>query len=389
MLNGWINRVADAPVSHRWTIETTDRVDLIQHDWTTLVKTGRSTPFQTQAWLGPWYRIVAPYFNATPLFVVVRNASGAPQMLLPLCLRRHGILRIIEFADCGLSDYNAPLLSHDFAPSAGEMRDLWREILRVLPTADLVRLEKVPAAFAGGPNPLQAISDARPMSINYWRVALPRTRKEYESRLTSTFAKELRRKNRRVEGRGKAALVHAKTPEDALRIFDALAAMRAHRFEELGRDNVLGVPELRSFYEAVITENWTEGFASLSALDVDGTIAAALFALRHDNAYYLLLSSFRDGEWKSASPGNVILDRMTTHLIESGVGVFDYTIGNESYKRDFGAEPQALLAADCARSVLGWPFAMRRVLSHHVGRRLRSPAATRAHSLAKQLLKIS
>lgn len=388
-LNGWIYRVAGTSVSQRWTIATTDRVDSIQHDWDALVKAGRSTPFQTQAWLRPWYRIVAPYVGATPLFVTVKDAVGAPQMLLPLCVRRQGMLRVIEFADGGLSDYNAPLLSRDFAPSAAEMRDLWREILRVLPPADIVRLEKAPASFAGGPNPLQALGETRPMSIDYWRVALPSSRKEYEKRLTSTFAKELRRKNRRVDGKGKSELVHAQTPEQALRFFDALAAMRTERFAELGRDNVLAEPQLRSFYEAVITENWGESFTALSALEVDGEIAAALFALRHANTYYLLLSAFRSGEWKSASPGNVLLDRMTTHLIESGVGVFDYTIGNESYKRDFAAEPQALLAADCAVSMLGWPVTMRRVLSHHVGNSLRSPAMSRARSLAKRVLKIS
>ena len=93
-------------------------------------------------------------------------------------------------------------------------------------------------------------------------------------------------------------------------------------------------------------------------------------------------------KWKSASPGNVILDRMATHLIESKVGVFDFTIGNESYKRDFGAEAQTLATGDYPLSVLGWPVAMRRTLSHHVGKGLRSPAVTRATSMARRLLRI-
>jgi len=351
-----------------------------------MVKTGRTTPFQTPAWLSPWYRIVAPHIGAEPLFVAVRDRAGAPLMLLMLCTRRQGMLRTIEFADGSLSDYNAPLVASHFRPSTQEMRELWRQIVAALPPADVVRLDKMPAAFAGAPNPMQALAGTRPISIDSWRVALPKTRAEYDKRLTSTFLKELRRKNRRVEGRGKTSLIHAKDPADALRMFDALARFRTHRFKELGRDNVLVVPALRSFYEAVITEGWSQGFTSLTALEVEGDIVATLFALRHDNAYYLLLSAFRNGEWKSASPGNVILDRMTTHLIESGVGTFDYTIGNESYKRDFAAEPQPLLVADQPTSILGWPVAMRRALSHQVGRGLRSPAMARIRTLAKGVL---
>jgi CelD/BcsL family acetyltransferase involved in cellulose biosynthesis len=382
--------VADASNSTRWTIQATDRVELIQRDWDTLVKTGRATPFQTPAWLGPWYRIVAPHIGARPLFVSVRDAaSDAPLMLLPLCTRRQGVLRIVEFADGSLTDYNAPLVARDFAPSASEMAELWQRILRALPPADVIRFEKMPAAFAGASNPLQHVGETRSMSIESWRVKLPAKRADYEKQLSSTFLKELRRKGRRVDGRGKSALVHATDSTQALRIFDALATMRTHRFEELGRDNVLVVPALRAFYEAVITENWSEGFTALSALEVDGEIAAALFALRHADTYYLLLSAFRNGEWKSASPGNVLLDRMTTHLIETGVAVFDFTIGNESYKRDFGAQPQTLLVGDHAVSLLGWPVAMRRVLSHHVGNGLRSPAMARATSLAKRFLRIN
>jgi CelD/BcsL family acetyltransferase involved in cellulose biosynthesis len=379
--------VAVASTSGPWKILATDSVELIQRDWDFLVKSGRATPFQTPAWLHPWYRIVAPHIGARPLFIVVRNAaSDAPLMMLPLCTRRQRMLRIIEFADGGLSDYNAPLLARDFVPGESEMAKLWQSILKALPAADVVRLNKMPAAFAGGPNPLD---HTHAMSIESWRIQLPSSRVDYDKRLTSTFLKELRRKGRRVDGRGKSALVHAADSDHALKIFDALARMRTHRFEELGRDNVLAVPALRSFYEAVIVENWSQGFTALSALEVEGEIAATLFALKHDNTYYLLLSAFRNGEWKSASPGNVMLDRMATHLIETGVGTFDFTIGNESYKSDFGAEPQPLLAGDYPRSLLGWPVALRRALSHRVGNGLRSPAVVRATSLAKRFLRIN
>ena len=377
------------PSTCNFEIDVTDRIDLVQRDWDALTQTGLHTPFQSRNWLEPWYAIVGPHFGARPLFVTVRDReSGIPLMLLPLSSSRQGLLKIIEFADGGLSDYNAPLQAESFSPNEREMRDLWRRILAALPAADVVRLQKLPAAPGRIVNPLHRLQEVRPMSIDSWHIELPTTRAAYEKTLNSTFAKELRRKGRRVESRGKAALVHARDSDDALRIFAALAEMRAQRFEELGRHNVLGVPALRSFYETVIVDGWRQGFTALTALEVDGNIAAALFALRHAKTYYLLLSAFRNGEWKSASPGNVALDRMATHLIETGVDIFDFTIGNESYKRDFGARPQALGMGDYPLSLLGWPVAIRRVLSHHVGNGLRSPAMARATTAARKLLRI-
>lgn len=375
--------------TEKFKIEIAERLELVQRDWDALMLDGRYTPFQTPHWLRPWYALVAPHIGARPLFVTVRDrVSGEPLMLLPLCLRRLGLLKIIEFADGGLSDYNAPILASNFSPRGTEMQELWRAILAALPFADVVRLQKLPALLDGRENPLHHLNEIRRMSLESWCVELPKTRAAYEKMLAPTFNKELRRKGRRVESHGKASLVHARDRADALRIFDALAEMRALRFEELGRDNVLAVPALRAFYETVIVEGWDHDFTALSALEVDGTIVAALFALRHAKNYHLLLSSFRSGDWKSASPGNVALDRMASHLIETGVEIFDFTIGNESYKRDFGAKPQALAMADHPLSLIGWPHAMRRVLSHHVGNSLRSPAVGRATSAARRILRI-
>ena len=84
-------------------------------------------------------------------------------MFLPLCLRRRHGLKTIEFPDLEVSDYNAPLLAPDFDPGDDELQDLWADIRKALPRADLVRLEKVPTALFGRMNPLARLA---------WTVAI-------------------------------------------------------------------------------------------------------------------------------------------------------------------------------------------------------------------------
>ena len=86
------------PSTCNFEIEVADRIDLVQRDWDALMRAGQHTPFQSRNWLEPWYAIVGPHFGSRPLFVIVRDHdSHAPMMLLPLCLRRQGLLKIIEF----------------------------------------------------------------------------------------------------------------------------------------------------------------------------------------------------------------------------------------------------------------------------------------------------
>ena len=67
-----------------------------------------TTPFQDFRWLGAWY---GAFTEVEPVIAVITDARTLEQVaLLPLVRHpRHG-LRIIEFADLDLTDYNAPLL---------------------------------------------------------------------------------------------------------------------------------------------------------------------------------------------------------------------------------------------------------------------------------------
>ena len=70
-----------------------------------------STPFQHPQWYDAWYGAFADVDGVEPLIAVVTDAAtGERAALLPLIRRRHNGIRIVEFADLDLTDYNAPLL---------------------------------------------------------------------------------------------------------------------------------------------------------------------------------------------------------------------------------------------------------------------------------------
>jgi CelD/BcsL family acetyltransferase involved in cellulose biosynthesis len=74
-----------------------------------LERAGVATAFQRLIWLRLWQCELAPSRGATPIFVLVAEADGRPLMLLPLCQRRHWLLRIIEAADLGVATTPHPL----------------------------------------------------------------------------------------------------------------------------------------------------------------------------------------------------------------------------------------------------------------------------------------
>jgi CelD/BcsL family acetyltransferase involved in cellulose biosynthesis len=330
------------PASARaFTVEVSFDSAEVSSQWAELETCG--TPFQTRAWLLPWRRIVAPKFGATPIYVTVRDRSTRRAvMFIPLCGRRWRGQATIEFSDLGLNDYNAPLTAPDLDLDAADMRDLWDQICRALPAADIVRFDKVPATFRGRDVPIARLEWMRRSELCAWELRLPPTRELYDQRtLDRKTRKEHRRKRKHLAERvGAFELCRAARPSDGEAIFDALRNQRSVRFRRNRRNDVLVDPCLLAFYRAVIFDEWSP-FVDLSALKAGDTILAALFALRHEGAYLLLMHSFEPA-LEAVSPGIVAIDEMVTRVIESGDRCFDFTIGNEAYKREFGVRAMPL-----------------------------------------------
>nr|WP_294526093.1 GNAT family N-acetyltransferase [uncultured Rhodopila sp.] len=340
----------------RFVVDVQDDPSVVASRWAQLEPAG--TVFQTRAWLLPWYRVIAPHINASPLFVTVADRlTGRPLMFFPLCMRRKAGLAIIEFPDHGVSDYNIPIVAPDLSLGAGEMQALWQQICRALPPADAVLITKMPELLSGSPVPLVQLDWLQRMELRSWTVSLPGSREEYDkTTLKNKDRKELRRKRRHLADiAGEVALSVATSDGDRQEVFQALVRQRLARFKDCRRRDILADPMFLRFYEAVALEN-PGRIGALSTLRTRDACMATLFGLVHNGTYLLLIHSF-ELPLERLSPGIVAIDEMITSAIDSGLSHFDFTIGNEPYKRQFGVQPGFLYEGIYPLSVKGRLFA--------------------------------
>ena len=73
----------------------------------------------------------------------------------------------------------------------------------------------------------------------------------------------------------------------------------------------------------------------MSRLEVGPEVAAASLGLRFRACYYLVLSSYHDGEISRFGPGRAHLHELLRYTIDCAYQRFDFTIGDEPYKRDW------------------------------------------------------
>jgi CelD/BcsL family acetyltransferase involved in cellulose biosynthesis len=321
------------------------------------------TPFQGPQWIDAWYRAFAGVDHVEPLIAIISDAATGEQVaLLPLIRRMQKGIRIVEFADLSLTDYNAPILAA--APRhAIAARALWRDLkaaLRRMPgRADLVRLQKMPVDFDGRPNPLALLDGAGPCSLNGNIVTTGDDFGAYRHSLERTVRKELERSWRVFTRDPAAAFKFVTDKSEALRILSTMEIQQGTRMQQLGLNFILNDETSAAFYRNLVGGGVNNGYLVVSTLTVGEEVVATLLGIRSGSHYLMVRISNAGGKWSNCSPGRLIIERTMAALHEDGVRKFDFSIVNYAYKRRFGVAHMPLVDVSAALSWRGVPYALR------------------------------
>jgi CelD/BcsL family acetyltransferase involved in cellulose biosynthesis len=345
------------------------RVEFVR-DWTKASARwsngGDATVFQHRHWLDAWYRA---FDTVDPVIAIISDTGTQRDVaLVPLvCRNQHGV-RSVEFADLGLSDYNAPILASDAPYVAASLRTIGSALLaalRQLPDRpDLIRLKKMPLEIRGRPNPLAEIEGAGTCSVNGNVVDLG---DDFEAYRASIRKIQLPRRWRVFTRHLGARFEVVTGVDEALRILDVMDHQQHERMKQLGQKFVLDEPHYAKFYRDLVGRGLAEGYAVISALICGDEVVATTLGLRHGPHYSLLRNTNAGKQWSNCSPSQLCIERTMAALHRQGVRYFDLSIGNYDYKRRFGANPLPLTDVGIALSWRGMPY----VLGDHAVERLR------------------
>ncbi|MBL8572297.1 MAG: GNAT family N-acetyltransferase [Hyphomicrobiaceae bacterium] len=335
----------------RFAAEIHDDPATIEADWRALEADGHLTAFQRFDWCRPWYGAVGAHGRARPLIVLVRAADGRAVMILPLCRYRRGLMRVIGFADLRVADYVAPVVSGDRRYEAADHDAMLAAALAALPACDLLRLSKMPARVGGIENPLMRLAGVARFPVSAWSVPLGGAG-EVDLRLKS--GGQARRKWAKAERTLAPRLRVAGVDLTVEAAFEALVAQRRVRFGALGRDDVLADPLWLEFYRRAAVGNDGRPAVELTQLELGGEVVANALGIDFAGAYHIIIPTFRiDGDWPKASPGLCLIAALMRRSMARGDRLFDLTIGDEPYKREFDAEEQPLHETTLPRSPVG------------------------------------
>jgi CelD/BcsL family acetyltransferase involved in cellulose biosynthesis len=317
-----------------------DDLSAVETDWRAFEREADCTVFQTFDWGSAWHRHIGVRRNVTPVIISGRDAAGELLFILPLAIETSGLVRRLIWFASDLCDYNAPLLAPDFSRriNPAGFLELWRDIVDRLQSHpnfryDLVEFEKMPERVGVQANPMLELSAVRNPSNAYLTRLSGDWESFYAAKRSSATRRRDRTKRKRLAEFGEVKFVDPASAEEVAASFEILMQQKAVQFARMGVSNLFARPGHPEFFREVATTR--RDLVHVSRLDVGAVPAAVNLGLMFRGCYYHVLASYTDHDLSKFGPGAAHLHDLMGYAINRGCKAFDFTIGDERYKRDW------------------------------------------------------
>jgi CelD/BcsL family acetyltransferase involved in cellulose biosynthesis len=286
-----------------------------------------ATPFQTPAWLLPWWRCFTP----GDLVIMAVERGEALVGLAPFYREDRTYGRRLLPLGISLSDY------HDVLVDPAEISAAWEVIVELAkqePGWELWTLEELmPGATALGlPCPSGWQEQVEPQSAC---PTLALGSIDLATLLPKSKRQDLNLARNRAARRGPVAIAAADAASIG-ELLEHLLRLHSSRWASRGQAGVLNEEPVRRFHHAAASGLAEAGLLRFYTLAFDKQIVAAYYGFGHRGRAYFYASGF-DPAFAFESPGVLVTAHAIEQALREGAREFHFLRGQEAYKYGWGA----------------------------------------------------
>lgn len=293
-----------------------------------------TAPAQHPLWVAAWAAQ-----QGSDCLIASLNRAGRRVLALPLEVVREGRLGIARPIGGSHANGNFPVVTSDFSAAGtakGEIEALLAALARARPDIDLLALDRQARALEGNPNPLAALFPSYESPNVALAVDLAGGFEAVlQRRSGQRKCKKHRSQIRKFEAAGGFRCFRAATSEAVKALLAAFFAMKQRRFTAMGVRDVFADAATRLALEALFTGALAEDDPPffLQGLEVGGRLRAVAGLSRCGSRLICEFGAIAEDELVHASPGDFLFFEMIGQACADGFAVFDFSVGDEPYKR--------------------------------------------------------
>ncbi len=297
-----------------------------------------ATPFASPQWTRPW---VSHWQDIGEPWVLVVQEHERTVGLAAFVLRRRGPIRFLQGLGTVVGNYWDVIAAPEERDAVA--RSVAAELRRRSAEWDALILDRLPDASV-----LESAARAAGLRLDQAEptpcpgMALPNSYEDYLSGFSSSGRQRFRRRARPIDD-GTLTIRSVTSPTELSAAVEHWSEMRARWWQERGLEMN---PEHSSerflrFTREAISAMVPAGLAVVwEVLSSDEVIGVSINFV-DDRTFYYWLSGF-DPRAERLRPGHAVIAHSIRWSIESGRTYYDFMIGGEPYKYEYGADQRTL-----------------------------------------------
>ncbi|HEX6534302.1 MAG TPA: GNAT family N-acetyltransferase [Gemmatimonadaceae bacterium] len=305
-------------------------LDALRPEWTRLWAAADATPFQSPAWLIPWWR---HFGRGTPMVLTLRRERSLVGVVPMYTWDGDGDARLVLIGTGNTDHLDALFLpGMESAAAMAAVAHLaarggaWSgwDFQQLPPASPLLR----------APVPERVRSEVReqePCPV----MPVPAPSETLSARLPRGLRRRLAYARNRAGRMGDVRFVMA-DEENLSELLEALFRLHEARWADRGAAGVLADETVRAFHAEAALELLRLGALRLYALRIDGRIIGVHYGFADRRRAYYYIGGFAP-EYGMVSPGVLLVAHALEQAARDGVREFDFLRGRERYKYEWGA----------------------------------------------------
>ncbi len=332
-------------------------------DWPSIAddRGTRMYVYQSREFLDVWMNTIGSAGRIECYFVVVRDSDAAPVLYLPLAIETKFNIRFLRFMDCGVADFNTPIVNAGRELTQQEFDAIWPEVLALLPNVDVIDLKKIANDISGVFNPLTYLSCSPHRESGHLLRFAQSEKPDGGTTPSPSLKQKLSRELRKLGQTRDVEFIVNPTGAKAQEFIERLFELKRQKYQQTKSADFLSAPGIADFYRQIASPQQHAKIGHLSALLVDNTVVAAHLGFFGRGRFYYILPAY-DASYARHRPGHLLLNYLVDQTNKRGFETFDLGLGDEAYKISWATERIALYDHQRAKTAAGQLYLqMRRV----------------------------
>jgi CelD/BcsL family acetyltransferase involved in cellulose biosynthesis len=319
-------------------IELFDTMEPLEAEWRRLERDDLSSLHQSYDWCSSW---VAAFRR--PLAILRGRYGTHTAFILPVEIVSSRGMRIAKFIGADHSNINTGLVSDAFAEDSGllDSHKLAARLRTALAgKADLLLLQNIPLEWRSRRNMLAGLPMVQNQNHAYQLPLLDTFEKTLQQLNAKSRRKKFRAQSRRLEAIGGFDYIAPEASSEQHELLDMFFHLKSARFASLGLPDVFADAQTKAFLHGLIDRRNGDDFGlEMRALrlkgDYEGRIAALSGISRKGDHVICQFGAIDEDLIADASPGEFLFWQMISSLHGKGVALFDFGLGDQTYKRSW------------------------------------------------------